>query len=97
MRNVTIEIQTDDNTYEALDLYEGATITLNCISNLMSSVADITCSVSQTIKVPHTVDNDRILDLATSPSYESTMTYRKIPCRCLVDGIDMVGSCRGRS
>lgn len=91
MRNVTIEIQTAENTYQALDMYEGATITLNCISNLLSSVADITCSVSQTIKVPHTVTNDRILDMATSPSYESSMTYRKVPCRCQVDGIDMVG------
>ena len=79
MRNVTIEIQTAENTYQALDMYEGATITLNCISNLLSSVADITCSVSQTIKVPHTVTNDRILDMATSPSYESSMTYRKVP------------------
>ena len=91
MRNVTIEIQNAEKIYQALDMYEGATITLNCISNLLSSVADITCSVSQTIKVPHTVTNDRILDMATSPSYDSTMTYRKVPCRCQVDGIDMVG------
>ncbi len=94
MRNeITIEIETNSTThaYEPLDLSRDTTISFEFLSNLMSSIDSITCSSSYTLKVPHTLNNDRILDLAKVPSYDSKQRYRKIGCRVYVNGIDMIG------
>lgn len=77
--------------YEPLDLLKDENITLNLISNILSSLEDITCSVSQTIKVPHTVRNDRLLDLAKVPSHDSSVAYKKTSCRVYINGTDMIG------
>lgn len=92
MRNdISIELMAAKSTYEPLDLSPDENITLNFISNILSSIEDITCSVSQTIKVPHTVRNDRLLDLAKVPSHDSQVAYKKTQCRVYINGIDMIG------
>ena len=91
--NIIIEIETDekDHVFEPLDLNDKQSVTLEYKSNLTSSIDKITCSSSYTIKVPHTTNNDRILDLAKYPSHNSSMRYKKIRCHVYINGYDMTG------
>lgn len=91
--NIIIEIETNekDHVFEPLDLNDKQSITLEYKSNLTSSIDKITCSSSYTIKIPHTTNNDRILDLAKYPSHNSSMRYKKIRCHVYINGYDMTG------
>ena len=94
MRNeVIIEIESYAGwgNYEPLDLDPKQSITLEYRSNLLSSIENITCSSSYTIKVPHTIRNDKLLQLAKVPSFDCKQLYKKIGCRVYVNGIDMIG------
>ena len=77
--------------YEPLDLEKNLAVSLEYRSNMLTSIENITCSSSYTIKVPHTANNDSILDLAKMPSHNSEQLYRKIGCRVHINGFDMVG------
>lgn len=93
MRNdVVIEVEIGEGyPSEQLDLDPKQAITLEYKSNLLSSIENITCSSSYTIKVPHTRRNDNCLHFAKVPSFNSRQLYRKIKCHVYVNGIDMVG------
>lgn len=92
MKNdIIIEVESSPNNYEPLDLDPKQSITLEWTSNILSSIEDITCSSTYTIEVPHTVTNDRVLQLAKVPSFESNKRYKKIGCRVYVNGIDITG------
>lgn len=91
MSRVVIEVETSRDVFEPLDLARDAEVTLNFKSNLLSRLSDITRGVSQTVKIPRTVRNDRILDLAGVPQYDSVMTHVKRRCHCYIDGMNMIG------
>ena len=98
MRNdVVIQIAIDSFHYKQLDLFDDQAISLEFRNNMLSSIDKITCSSSYTVKVPHTVNNDYLLKLAKVPSFVTTgladpsMLYRKIGCRAIVNGLDMIG------
>lgn len=91
--NVVIEIEVDEknHVFRKLDLYNTETISLEWRSNLLSDIDKITCSSSYTISVPHTVNNDLVLDLAKVPSHLSGTTYKRIKCHVYVNGFNMTG------
>lgn len=69
------------------DMRQDTALTLNFNSSLLSDISSIRCNGSQTIKLPRTVNNDSIFDLALQPSHDSTMTHRMLSCSCYIDGI----------
>lgn len=96
-KDIVIEVVTSEpnsGTYgkhwESLDTYADQQITLQFISNLLTGVESITSSSTLSVKLPRTVRNDRIFDLATRPQHQSSMTHRKIECRVYINGIDMM-------
>lgn len=95
-KDIVIEVMTPSKQYEYvenwehLDTYQDQKMTLQYISNLLTGVESITSSSTLSVKLPRTVRNERIFDLATRPQYNSTMTHRKIECRVYINGIDMM-------
>ena len=95
-KDIVIEVKTPSKQYEyvdfweRLDTYQDQKMTLQYISNLLTGIDSITSSSSLSIKLPRTVHNERIFDLATRPQYDSAMTHRKIDCRVYINGIDMM-------
>lgn len=95
-KDIVIEVMTPSKQYEyvenweRLDTYQDQKMTLQYISNLLTGVESITSSSTLSVKLPRTVRNERILDLATRPQYDSAMTHRKIECRVYINGIDMM-------
>ena len=95
-KDIVIEVMTPSKQYEyvenweRLDTYQDQKMTLQYISNLLTGVESITSSSTLSVKLPRTVRNERIFDLATRPQYNSTMTHRKIECRVYINGIDMM-------
>ena len=95
-KDIVIEVKTPSRQYagvenwEHLDTYADQKITLQFISNLLTGVESITSSSTLSVKLPRTVRNDRIFDLATRPQHQSSMTHRKIECRVYINGIDMM-------
>lgn len=69
----------------------GISFTLDYVSNILSDIGSITSSRSFTIKLPRTIHNDKVLDLAVVPQYESRSRYKYLPCRCYVNDIDVMG------
>lgn len=97
-KSIDIEVKVPQKQYEyltmweRLDIYQDQNITIQFISNLLSGVENITSSSTLSVKLPRTVKNERIFDLATRPQYESSMTHRKIECRVYINGIEMMKS-----
>lgn len=92
MKNdLIIEVKVNNWKFKKLDLDKKQAITIEYVSNLLSSIEDITCSSSYTIKIPHTVNNDEIMQLAKVPSFDSGQLYKKIDCRVYVNGFDITG------
>lgn len=97
-KNIDIEVKVPQRQYEyiyvweRLDIYQDQKMTIQFISNLLSGVENITSSSTLSVKLPRTVKNERIFDLATRPQYESSMTHRKIECRVYINGIEMMKS-----
>ena len=56
---------------QRVDLSESTQITLNFNSNIFSDITKIITSNSQTIKLPKTLNNLRIMDCADVPTYQS--------------------------
>lgn len=75
---------------EALDMEPGTKVTLNFKSNLLGELSKITASNSQTVKVPKTSRNRRLLDNPTAPAYDSTFRYKRHKCRYVQNGIELV-------
>lgn len=69
------------------DTFRDTAITLNFNSSLLSDIGQLKSDISQTIRLPRTIGNDIIFDLALLPSYESDKTYRYMSCSCYIDGI----------
>lgn len=76
--------------WERVDTYTDQKMTLQYISNLLTGVDTITSSSTLSVKLPRTVHNESIFDLATRPQYPSSMTHRKMKCRVYINGIDMM-------
>lgn len=75
---------------EILDMEEGTKVTLNYKSNLLGELSKITASNSQTVKVPKTLRNRRLLDDPTAPAYDSTFRYKRHKCSYVQNGIELV-------
>lgn len=95
-KDIVIEVMTPSKQYEyvenweRLDTYQDQKMTLQYINNLLTGIDSITSSSTLSVKLPRTVRNERIFDLATRPQFDSTMTHRKIECRVYINGIDMM-------
>lgn len=80
----------DMEEWQLLDV-GNLSLTLDYISNILSDIGSITSSRTFTVKLPRTVHNDKVLDLAVVPQYESRSRYKYLPCRCYVNDIDVTG------
>ena len=90
---IVIEVVTSETygkVWEQVDTYQDQQMTIQHISNLLTVVDSITASSTLSVKLPRTVRNDRVFDLATRPQHPSSMTHRKIECRVHINGIDMM-------
>lgn len=72
---------------QRVDLSQDENITLNFNSSMLSDIGQLKTDCSQTIKLPRTITNDRIFDMALAPSFDSVKSHRYMPCSCYVDGI----------
>lgn len=94
IRRVDIAVAVYDEVngthYHYLDMHPTQAVTLNFGSGILGGVSEIKASGSLTIKLPRTVRNDRLFDLAMRPQYESLRPYGTIPCRMEIDGITLV-------
>lgn len=75
---------------ELVDLADNTAITLNYKSNIFGDVSKITSSNSQTIRLPKTTNNRRILDNPTAPAYYSQFRYKRHTCRYEQDGVLLI-------
>lgn len=73
-----------------VDVSPDTTITLNFKSNLLGEIDKITASNSQTITLPKTPKNRRIMGNAGAPSAFSSQRYNKMPARYVRDGVEVV-------
>ena len=80
----------DMEEWQLLDV-GNLSLTLDYISNILSDIGSITSSHTFTVKLPRTVHNDKVLDLAVVPQYESNSRYKYLPCKCYVNDIDVMG------
>jgi len=80
----------DMEEWQLLDV-GNLSLTLDYISNILSDIGSITSSRTFTVKLPRTVHNDKVLDLAVVPQYESNSRYKYLPCKCYVNDIDVMG------
>lgn len=75
---------------ELVDIVEGTKITLNFKSNIFGDISKITASNSQTVKLPKTTRNCRILDNPTAPAYNSRFRYKRHTCRYEQNGVELL-------
>lgn len=75
---------------ELVDIAEGTKITLNYKSNIFGDISKITASNSQTVKLPKTTRNCRILDNPTAPAYNSRFRYKRHTCRYEQNGVELL-------
>lgn len=75
---------------ELVDLADGTKITLNYKSNIFGDVSKITASNSQTIQLPKTTRNRRILDNPTAVAYNSDFRYTRHACRYEQNGVELL-------
>lgn len=81
-RDIYIEING-----RAADISPDTDITLNFNSPLLGDITDIKGSVTQTISLPRTANNDAIFDLALQPQYNSGVRNKRLPCLCRLNGV----------
>ena len=72
-----------------LDLNTPSGITLKFISNLFNDVSKITCSHSYTFKLPKTVNNSRVLDLAEDIRHDSAIIRKRLSAIFIQNGIPL--------
>ena len=84
---------TDDSPdWQCVDLDPGQQFALEFVNNLFTDISSITSSSTEcTYKIPRTVHNDKVFDLAYNPTYDSRFPYRYHECTCLINGIDVTG------
>lgn len=75
---------------QLVDLSDSTKITLNFKSNIFGDISKITASNSQTIQLPKTTRNRRILDNPTAPAYYSQARYKRHDCRYEQDGVELI-------
>lgn len=75
---------------ELVDLADGTNITLNYKSNIFGDISKITASNSQTIQLPKTTRNRRILDNPTAVAYNSDFRYTRHACRYEQNGVELL-------
>jgi hypothetical protein len=78
---------------ELVDIEGDELVTLNYKSNILGDVSKITSSYSQTISLPKTSRNRRIIDNPTAPAYISAQRYKRFDARYYRNGIDIIGKC----
>lgn len=69
------------------DTYRDASVTLDFNSSILGDISSIKCSASKTIRLPKTLNNDAIFDLAHMPSHESSKARKVLSCDMYVDGV----------
>lgn len=74
-----------------VDVSPDTAFALNFKSNLLGEIDKITASNSQTITLPKTPKNRRILGNAGAPAAQSPERYTKMPARYVRDGVEVVG------
>lgn len=75
---------------ECVDLKPGARLTLNFKSNILGDISKITSSNSQTVHLPKTTRNRRILGNPTAVAYDSTTRYKRFRARYIKNGIEVI-------
>lgn len=80
----------DIESWHLLDT-DKVSFTIDYVSNILSDIGSISSSRTYTVSLPRTVNNDKVLDLAVVPQYESRSRYKYLPCKCYVNDIDMTG------
>lgn len=69
------------------DTYRDESVTLDFNSSILGDISSIKCSASKTIRLPKTLNNDAIFDLAHMPSRDSAKARKVLSCEMYVDGI----------
>lgn len=78
-----------DGERKQLDLSSPSGITLNFVSNLFNDLSKINASYSYTFKLPRTVNNCRVLELADDVRSDSRMSKVKNPAEFTYDGVSL--------
>lgn len=78
----------DGERYQ-LDLNTPSGITLNFKSNIFGDLSKISCSYTYTFKLPVTVNNRRVLDMAEDLRHSSDMIRKRLKCEFLQNGIPL--------
>lgn len=69
------------------DTYRDDSVTLDFNSSILGDISSIKCSASKTIRLPKTLNNDAIFDLAHMPSRDSVKARKVLSCEMYVDGV----------
>lgn len=75
---------------ECVDLEPGTRLTMNFKSNLLGDISKITASNSQTIRLPKTSRNRRIMDNPSAVAYQTSNRYNRYKARYVRNGIEIV-------
>lgn len=69
------------------DTYRDESVSLDFNSSILGDISSIKCSASKTIRLPKTLNNDAIFDLAHMPSRDSAKARKVLSCEMYADGI----------
>lgn len=69
------------------DIYRDENVTLDFNSSILGDISSIKCSASKTIRLPKTLNNDAIFDLAHMPSRDSDKARKVLSCEMYADGV----------
>lgn len=69
------------------DIYRDENVTLDFNSSILGDISSIKCSASKTIRLPKTLNNDAIFDLAHMPSRDSDKARKMLSCEMYADGV----------
>lgn len=75
---------------ECVDLEPNTRLTLNFKSNLLGDISKITASNSQTIRLPKTAKNRRIMNNPSAVAYQSTNRYKRYKASYIRNGVEVV-------
>jgi hypothetical protein len=75
---------------EIVDILPDTKITLNFKSNIFGEVSKITASNTQTVLLPKTTRNRRVLDNPAAPAYGAEGRYKRHACRYEQDGVELI-------
>lgn len=69
------------------DTYRDESVTLDFNSSILGDISSIKCSASKTIRLPKTLNNDAIFNLAHMPSRDSDKARKILSCEMYADGV----------